>query len=216
MPTPKQKRPARRKRTSDPNLEPGLAAATRRAQRTPAVKPLSSKAALAKRSAAAKRKRTADAAKTVAKRPYSRRSGMTPETDAAIQRRPVTKKSTSPQGGAAGITRGRALGAKSSPPRAELKSLQKQMKKMMDAMRPFAATPTRQQQKKAPARTSDPNLEPGVASATRRSKPPAKKRVSPLRAPLTKSETSKIASRKAERVSPPKKRAPARPRKRLK
>jgi hypothetical protein len=94
MPVPKRKPPARRKRTSDPNLEPGVASATRRAQKTPAVKPLSSKAALAKRSAAAKRKRTADAAKTVAKRPYSRRSGMTPETDAAIQRRPVTKKST--------------------------------------------------------------------------------------------------------------------------
>ena len=89
--TPKKKTPAG---TSDPNLEPGVASATRRAQKTPAVKPLSSKAALAKRSAAAKRKRTADAAKTVAKRPYSRRSGMTPETDAAIQRRPVTKKST--------------------------------------------------------------------------------------------------------------------------
>jgi hypothetical protein len=58
------------------------------------AKSLSSKAALAKRSAAAKRKRTADAAKTVAKRPYSRRSGMTPQTDMAIQRRPVTKKST--------------------------------------------------------------------------------------------------------------------------
>ena len=89
--TPKKKTPAR---TSDPILEPGVASATRRAQRTPAVKPLSSKAALAKRSAAAKRKRTADAAKTVAKRPYSRRSGMTPQTDMAIQRRPVTKKST--------------------------------------------------------------------------------------------------------------------------
>jgi len=135
MPAPKRKTPARRKRTSDPNLEPGLAAATRRAQApkkkasqsaelkslqkqmkkmmeamrpfaaTPKKKaPAGPKAATptsalkspgradAARSARAKRKRTADAAKTVAKRPYSRRSGMTPETDAAIQRRPVTKK----------------------------------------------------------------------------------------------------------------------------
>ena len=145
MPAPKRKTPARRKRTSDPNLEPGLAAATRRSQApkkkaspraelksltnrmgrlsqkelknimdamrpfasTPKKKaPAGPKAATptsvlkspgradAARSARAKRKRTADAAKTVAKRPYSRRSGMTPETDAAIQRRPVTKKST--------------------------------------------------------------------------------------------------------------------------
>ena len=52
-------------------------------------KPLSAKGTLAKRSAAAKRKRTADAAKTVAKRPYSRRSGMTPDIDMAIQDRLV-------------------------------------------------------------------------------------------------------------------------------
>ena len=71
--------------------------------------------------------------------------------------------------GLAAATRRSQAPKKKASPRAELKSLQKQMKKMMDAMRPFAATPTRQQQKKAPARTSDPNLEPGVASATRRS-----------------------------------------------
>ena len=44
MPAPKRKPPARRKRTSDPNLEPGLAAATRRSQRTrkttPKIDPL--------------------------------------------------------------------------------------------------------------------------------------------------------------------------------
>ena len=178
MPAPKRKTPARRKRTSDPNLEPGLAAATRRSQ--------------------------------------------------------APKKKASPQGGAAGITRGRALGAKSAPPRAELKSLQKQMiEKMMEAMRPFKSPGRATPKKKAPA-----ELQGGAAGIKRgralgaKSAPPRGKRkpapVSPRQLlptpPRRKGDPAptrrRVNPRTMELMPPtprrkpatPKKRAPARPR----
>jgi len=162
MPAPKRKTPARRKRTSDPNLEPGLAAATRRSQ--------------------------------------------------------APKKKASPQGGAAGITRGRALGAKSAPPRAELKSLQKQMKKMMEAMRPFAATP----KKKAPAgpKAATPTSalkSPGRADAARSARA-KRKRTADAAKTVAKRPYSRRSGMTPEtdaaiqRRPVTKKRAPARPR----
>ena len=173
MPAPKRKPPVRRKRTSDPNLEPGLAAATRRSRAPVKKAPV--------KKAPAKRK---------------------PFITATV---PTKRRSAT----------------------AELKSLQKQMKKMMDAMRPLRSTADlsapgipgsqRQAKKRAPARTSDPNLEPGVAAATKRAQAPAKKRA-PAKAvrrydlSAVSAKTGKrLASRKAERVSPPKKRAPSPP-----
>ena len=163
MPAPKRKPPVRRKRTSDPNLEPGLAAATRRSRAPVKKAPV--------KKAPAKRK---------------------PFITATV---PTKRRSAT----------------------AELKSLQKQMKKMMDAMRPLRSTADlsapgipgsqRQAKKRAPARTSDPNLEPGVAAATKRAQAPAKKRA-PSPPPPRRRSVKPVPMPKA-RIPPPR---PGRPR----
>jgi hypothetical protein len=153
MPAPK---PRHRRRTSDPNLEPGLAAATKRATRPKKRVP----------SPSSKSTRVGVKART---RAFLKRQKSVPSL--------LAKKAT------------RKLGI---------------------------TNPTKPPKKKAPARTSDPNLEPGVASATRQSQAPKKRapakavRKYALSAVPTKTG-KRLAESKSERVSPRKKRAPAPP-----
>ena len=219
--------PKRKKRTIAPDLEPGLAAATKRAKapkkKAPAkavrkyalsaVPPATGKKLAALQKAAgfspAQMRSIYDTyakARIARKRPPAKRKPLMTATGAlGLKSAPI------PKGLAKAIKRAKSPmpTGKGASQSAELKSIQKQMKKIMDAMRPFKSpTP----KKRAPAQ--QPKRPPATGGMKRSMRPPAPPRRSPAapsRIPGSRPPTGRrVDPRTMELLpTPPRRRGPA-------